>query len=332
MKYKYFPKITLASALFIASCAAWFSVFGISQLFIGASISTGLMALSLEIGKTVSVSFAYRYWNKLNKSLRRWYAISAIVLSIITSFGIYGYLMVAYTASTIPINDFQGKMSTIASQVQSNNERIDYNKNRISNLEKYRSQQENRLDTLIKLNKSVTQQQSVLKSNNTEILSLQDDIKKLSIKSDSLLLDKNKLTTTMSSSPKIGTYWAISQVIGIKLNTLVKWFILLIILVFDPLSIMLIVAYNYMVTHDDDNDESNPQPIDIPIIEEIPVLMPPVEETPAPASTVEETPAFTPVIEEEKNYPYYAAPDYDWEHDERWKSDPLAVQHYKLLQ
>ena len=89
------------SALFVAGSAAFFSVFGLSNLFAGAKLSVIVMASSLEFGKLVAASFLYRFWNNVNKILRTYMAIGVVVLVLITSAGIFGYLSNAYQGATI---------------------------------------------------------------------------------------------------------------------------------------------------------------------------------------------------------------------------------------
>ena len=89
------------SALFIAGCAAFFSVFGIGKLFSGAFIAVVIMASSLEIGKLVTASFLYRYWDKINLLQKVYMAAATIMLIFITSAGIFGYLSNAYQGATV---------------------------------------------------------------------------------------------------------------------------------------------------------------------------------------------------------------------------------------
>ena len=95
-------QITLGlSALFIAGCAAFFSVFGIGKLFSGAFLSVVIMASSLELGKLVTASFLYRYWDKINLLQKIYMAAATIMLIFITSAGIFGYLSNAYQGATV---------------------------------------------------------------------------------------------------------------------------------------------------------------------------------------------------------------------------------------
>ena len=96
LKNRIFPLIIAFSALSVSASAAFYSVSGLSKLFAGASLAVIIMASSLEISKLVTASLLYQYWDKLNKLLRTYLTIATIVLVLITSMGIYGFLSAAY--------------------------------------------------------------------------------------------------------------------------------------------------------------------------------------------------------------------------------------------
>ena len=98
---KNFSKLLGLSALLIAFSAAFFSVFGLSKLFAGAELSVIIMASSLEFGKLVAASFLYRYWDKINLLQKFYMTFATIVLIIITSAGIFGFLSNAYQGATV---------------------------------------------------------------------------------------------------------------------------------------------------------------------------------------------------------------------------------------
>jgi hypothetical protein len=109
--HKFFIWSLLASALFIAGNAAFFSIKGIALLFSGSLIPVAIMASSLEIGKLFTTSFLYRYWNDCTKSLKAYLSIALLLLIGITSLGIYGYLANAfeYTRTQVELYDTQIK-------------------------------------------------------------------------------------------------------------------------------------------------------------------------------------------------------------------------------
>ena len=96
MRKRLFPLLIAFSALAVSGSAAFYSVFGLSKLFAGASLQVIIMAGSLEFAKLVVASLLYQYWETINKVLRAYLAVAVLVLVLITSGGIYGFLSGAY--------------------------------------------------------------------------------------------------------------------------------------------------------------------------------------------------------------------------------------------
>ena len=250
-----FPWILGCSALFIALCAAFFSVYGISTLFAGAFISAIVMASALEIGKLVGVTFLYRYWAKC-KGFLKVYLISAIsILMLITSLGIFGYLSAAYQKSSIEFNVMQEQITNIQDQKTYYKDKIEASKKRIDDLTKLRSSQEARLSSVInndslssKLKQS-SQQQTMdlindtdkdIKTENQKIQESIDDVRNI----DNQI---NQLKLGTASKKDVQTFKFVADALKLPLDTVARWFILFIICVFDPLAICLILAYNIAV-------------------------------------------------------------------------------------
>lgn len=255
--FKYF---ILLSAIFISICAAWFSVSGIAQLFVGAPLQAMVMAISLELGKLVAVSFVYRYWINVTNFLRWYMAIGAIILSIITSAGIYGYLSAAYSAAAVDFTTRQNQYQVVEAEqasvndiIAANNSRLQNNQTRTAQLQQYRSQQENRLDSLMGRQGFLTQQ-SIVRQADNEIRNLQADSRTIERENQTLIARRDSLgrakvaqQTDLQTNSKLGTFWYISNTIGVPLDKIVKWFVLIIVFVFDPMALALILAYNFLV-------------------------------------------------------------------------------------
>ena len=96
MREKLFPFIIAFSALSVSASAAFYSVFGLSHLFAGASTEVIIMAGALEFAKLVVASLLYQYWNVINKWLRAYLVSAVFILMVITSGGIYGFLSGAF--------------------------------------------------------------------------------------------------------------------------------------------------------------------------------------------------------------------------------------------
>ena len=153
MKIK-FSHIILILALLVAGCAAYFSVWGLSQLFSGASMSVIIMASVLEFSKIASTTALHNYWNKLNKSLKYYLVIAVAVLMLITSAGIYGFLSNAYqkTANQLEIEKgevgiLDNKKTLFQKNIDDNQRIVDTKNRRIEQLTNLRNTQEVRLDS-----------------------------------------------------------------------------------------------------------------------------------------------------------------------------------------
>jgi hypothetical protein len=139
MKYLTFDKILFVSAMLLALCGAYFSIIGIATLFSGAMISVGIMAVAIEFAKICSVTFLYRYWNKINKVMKNYMCIASIVLVIITSVGISAFLLSAYQKSSLEFKAGQEKITMVEGQKTYMTDKIAQAKSRIDTLNKMRA-------------------------------------------------------------------------------------------------------------------------------------------------------------------------------------------------
>ena len=96
LKKGFLPFLIGFSAISVSGSAAFYSVFGLSKLFAGASTEVIIMAGSLEVAKLVTASLLYQYWDSINKILKYYLSLAVVILVLITSMGIYGFLSSAY--------------------------------------------------------------------------------------------------------------------------------------------------------------------------------------------------------------------------------------------
>jgi len=249
-----FEKLVGLSSLFIASCAAFFSIIGIGMLFSGSSIAAMIMASSLEIGKLVATTFLYRFWKKSQFFLKSYLIIAVLVLMFITSAGIFGYLTGAYQQSALEMKISNQKIEVIESQKKYSQDKIDVSKKRIENVISLRNSQESRLNesmtnSLIARNPIqlrqiqqqtadfIEQSQKDIESENQKIQKSIDELQSFDKQITDLRI-KNGL------KKDIQTFQFIADEFGVQLNKVVKWFIIALISVFDPLAVCLLIAYN----------------------------------------------------------------------------------------
>lgn len=271
MKFINFERLLGFSSLFIASCAAFFSIVGIGMLFSGSAIAAMIMASSLELGKLVATSFLYRYWNKTKTFLKLYLTTSVVVLMIITSLGIFGYLSSAYQQSSIETQLIEQKIQLIEEQKTSIRESLSTSKNRILNVTQLRNSQELRLsqsmtNTLIARNpiqlRQVQQQtQELIEQSERD---LETETAKIQKSSDELQqLDKQITELKLESGSKkdVQTFKFVADEFGVNINKVVKWFIVALISVFDPLAVCLLLAYNTAISKDITDNKSEEKTI-----------------------------------------------------------------------
>lgn len=247
----------LLMALAVAGCAAYFSVWGLSQLFAGASFAVILMASVLEIGKLVITTALHTYWDKFAKPLRAYLAISVVILMLITSAGIYGFLSNAYqkTANKLEIHEgevgvLDTKKAIFQKSIDDNQKIIDSKTKRLDQLSSLRTTQETRIDGS-KTNRDRNSVRGDIASANSEIQKLSVEIDGLNSKNSVLLDSIGKYNvmvlekkTTSDVAGEVGPLKYISELTGAPMANIVNYLILLLIFVFDPLAIALVLATN----------------------------------------------------------------------------------------
>lgn len=288
-KFFNFKSLVSFTALVIAGCAALFSVTGIGTLFAGAAMSAMVMASALELGKLVGISFLYRYWPEIPKALKTYMAVASIVLIAITSAGIYGYLSSAYAKVAADPLKMNAEVQILNSQAATVDEEIKRKTQRLDQIIQLRGQQENRIDELISKsttgsNTTIRNAQNQLTELNKTATTLQQEINSASARRDSLRAQSLTTDVAISTNSDIGTFVYISRAIGVELDTVVKWFILVIVLVFDPLSICLVLAYNFLVKREKPKTIQE-DPKKFAIYDEVPVEERTIEKIPITGST-----------------------------------------------
>jgi hypothetical protein len=320
-----FKTLVSFSALAIAGCAALFSVTGIGTLFAGAAASAMVMASALELGKLVGISFLYRYWSEIPKALKSYMLVASIILIGITSAGIYGYLSSAYAKVAAEPLKMNADIQIYNSQATTLDEEIKRKTARLDQIIALRGQQENRIDNLISKsttgsNTAIRSAQNSLAELNRTATTLQREINQTSAQRDSLKARSLTKEVEINTNSDIGTFVYISNAIGVELDTVVKWFILIIVLVFDPLSICLVLAYNFLQKRGEVTEEpkqlaifnekviTEPEPAVEDIKQEEIVVPEPIVQQETMIKRDEE-----PVVEERKIIPFNNG---DWNEDD----------------
>jgi hypothetical protein len=129
-----FGILTLITALAIAGVAAWFSIVGLMLLFSGSAMSIAVMAGTLEVGKLLTASWLYRYWNETSIWLRSYLTIAVVILMVVTSIGIFGYLSKAAGDQASDTGDAVAIVERVNSQIAREENKITILEDRISSI------------------------------------------------------------------------------------------------------------------------------------------------------------------------------------------------------
>ena len=224
------------AALLIAGSAAFFSVFGLSKLFAGAALSVIIMAGSLEFGKLVTAAFLYRYWDKINLFQKTYLMTAVITLVLITSAGIFGYLSNAYQGATVT---FEKQSNALIA----NEDRLDQ---LLEDKEFLKEELEVQVNDLPE--NYITAKRKLREEYNPRIQSVNDEI--LRVKGEIGELKVELVETGVDVGPAI----YLARTFGTDVDSVVKFFIFILIFVFYPLAVMLVVAFNQALLLREENE------------------------------------------------------------------------------
>ena len=255
------------SALFIAFNAAFFSVTGLAKLFAGASLSVILMASSLELAKLIVAGYLYNYWERINKGFRMYLLGATLVLVLITSLGIYGFLTSAFqdTFKTYSVTSkekvfLQQKEKFWESDVTRYDKELERISENISTLSSAKSQQIQYKDSDGNIRNTVsTAELRAAQSRITEEEKNRKEVQsKRQVAADSLQsiqLQILQIDTNTEVGSELGPLEYLSGLLGKPMDVIINWFILIIIFVFDPLAVALVVAFNNAMKVDKGEDD-----------------------------------------------------------------------------
>ena len=300
IKQYLFPTLIALSALSVSASAAFYSITGLSKLFVGASFAVILMAASLEVAKLVITSYLYQYWGKTKVLLKVYLTLAVFILILITSAGIYGFLSSAYEQTASKNIVVEKQIAALESKkVRYLDNRDSYSKEKVE-IAKSTSELRQALSTGTMTqykDKETGQIINVANAGNRKAFEkqLEKTLKKDSILdskigtvNDSIFSLESQVLDSQSkaeTSGELGPLKYISKLAGIPMDKIINWFILVIIFVFDPLAISLVIAANNAF-----NKARNPEQLAIynekpaePVVEKHVPIKPPVPSPTTPS-------------------------------------------------
>ena len=217
----FFGLTVLICALLISAIAAWYSIIGLIAIFAASPLPIALMGASLEAGKLVAASWLYKNWKDAPRFLRYYLTFAVVVLMFITSLGIFGFLSKAHIDSNIDMGEVSVQLKTLERKEQITEERIEF-----------------------LLKKAGEDPDKISRRTADQIQQAQDEL--IAIQKEKLPLEKQE----NALMAEIGPLKYIAELIYGKdaeshFDSAVRFVIILLIFVFDPLAVLLVIAANY---------------------------------------------------------------------------------------
>ena len=252
------PFIIAFSALSVSASAAFYSVSGLSKLFAGATLAVIIMATSLEVAKLVIASLLYQYRTTIPKLLKYYLTIAAVVLVLITSMGIYGFLSAAYQETAAKAGSIDSQIALIEikrdnvkeqlavysdEKTSINNAVSDLRSGLSNNVIQYTDTLGNVLTTTSSSTRRALEKQlDQAIERQTEINSRVDNLNQQLFDYETEIVE---VTTNNNVAGELGPLKYLSGLTGKPMDQIINWLLLTIIFVFDPLAIALVVAANF---------------------------------------------------------------------------------------
>jgi len=229
------------SALIIAGCAAFFSVTGLGVLFSGAAVSVMVMAGSLEFAKLVAATYLKQEWENI-KGFNKWYLTAAVgLLMIITSAGIFGYLSNAFQQQNLKLQQVDREIAVYSTKLTTNESQITQLNTQLGQLSSTQNTILDKGKVNSRLLRSIDNKDKQVATINKKISSLQDENAK-----NNEEINKIKIAN-LDLEKEVGGFRFVAEAFGMELKNVVKFFIFLIVIVFDPLAVALIIAFNGLI-------------------------------------------------------------------------------------
>ena len=318
------------SALIIAGCAAYFSVTGLGVLFAGASLSVMIMASALELAKLVAATYLKQKWDEIG-GFNKWYLTTSVaVLMLITSAGIFGYLSNAFQAQSLQLQQVDREVAVHQTKIDQNTAQITQLSTQIT---EFNANQGKILDggkVNSRLIRSIDNRDKQIAKINDKISILQTENAKETEKINEIKI------ANLDLEKEVGGFRFVAEAFGIELKNVVKFFIFLIVIVFDPLAVALIIAFNGLI--DDKKKKQreiltemmeNDQKLGLYEVygDDLDELM---EKN---SSKEEETPIIVENTSKEEELPdlkweEYMHPEFPWAKKALWINNPKAVNYW----
>ena len=233
------------TAIVLSGIAAYYSVIGLTAIFAAAAIPVAVMGGSLEVAKLVVASWLYRFWRHIPILMRVYFTSALLILMLITSMGIFGYLSKAHLDQAVPTGDVVAEVALLDEKIKTQRDNIEFARRALAQMDATvdqtisRSTTEQGADKASALRRSQARERAVLQK---DIGTAQKEISKLNEQRAPVAAELRKVEAEVGPIKYLAALIYGDNTDENQLERAVRWFIILLIFVFDPLAVLMLIA------------------------------------------------------------------------------------------
>ena len=246
------------TALSLSGVAAYYSIMGLVAIFAAAPIPILIMGSLLEASKLVVASWLYRSWKEVPLLMKSYFSVALVVLMVLTSMGIFGYLSKAHLDQAIPSGDVTAKLSLIDEKIKTEKENLNASRKELNQLDVQVDQTISRTTEASGAERAITIRRGQQRDRArilTEIGQAQTKIAKLNEERAPVATEVRKVEAEVGPIKYIAALIYGDNPETDVLEKAVRWVIIMIVFVFDPLAVLMLVAANWQLRH------NKPEPV-----------------------------------------------------------------------
>lgn len=248
--------LLFATAITLSIIAAFYAVAGLVAIFAASAIPIMIMGSALEGAKLVVASWLYRNWKQIPILMKSYFTVALIILMLLTSMGIFGYLSKAHLDQAVPTGDVNAKLSLIDEKIRTQKENIDAARKQLSQLDQQvdqtlsRTTEASGAERSVQIRKSQSRERASLYK---EIETSQAEIAKLNQERAPIASEVRKVEAEVGPIKYIAALIYGDNLDDNLLEKAVRIVIIMIVLVFDPLAVLMLIAWNREQTKNDNS-------------------------------------------------------------------------------
>lgn len=298
MNDKVMTSIMFVAAISLSCIAAFYSIAGLTAIFAAAVVPIIIMGGILEVSKLVVASWLYRNWNDVPTTFKAYFTVAIVILMMLTSMGIFGFLSKAHLDQAVPAGDVTAQVQIFDDKIKTERDNIEAARKAITQMDAQvdqklsRSTDEKGADKAVQIRRSQSSERKKLQN---EIAEAQRAIVKLQAERAPIASQARKIEAEVGPVKYIAALIYGDTLDQNMLEKAVRWVIIMIVLVFDPLAVLMLVAVNWSLKKTSPKVE---EPEDLEPWINYPIDPPKKKSKPRKRKWLEKEPDPTPLPEE----------------------------------